>query len=73
MARHGDEGPYSPLNVRICTGRENMREAHWKLTAPEVREIRASQSKNAVLAERYGVNRGTIQSIRAGKTWTHIL
>lgn len=28
MARFGDKGPYSPDNVKIITGKENIQEAH---------------------------------------------
>lgn len=40
-----------------------------KLTMEQAREIRASQDSGPVLAERYGVNRSLINSIRRGEAW----
>lgn len=40
-----------------------------KLTMEQAREIRLSEETGPVLAERYGVNRSLIKSIRAGRAW----
>lgn len=49
-------------------------EAHpfAKLTAADVREIRASAAKSAVLAPRYGLTPSAITSIRVGRRWRHV-
>ena len=46
---------------------------HSKLTAEQVREIRASKLGSRRLCRVYGVSRGTIASVKRGKTWRHIL
>lgn len=45
-----------------------------KLTAAEVREIRAAaaHTRRDVLAVKYGVHRSTITSIISGKSWAHM-
>lgn len=43
-----------------------------KVTAKEVREIRASDLTQDSLAAYYGVTRGTIHEIRSRQTWKHI-
>lgn len=52
------------------------RNAQARLTAPEVREIRrllrAGLSQNRVAA-RFGVHRGTVCDIGAGRLWAHLL
>lgn len=42
---------------------------HAKLTAEQVRAIRASTSASTALASMYGVTRSTITHIRDGSTW----
>jgi hypothetical protein len=43
-----------------------------KLTEQNVRWIRESLSSNRLLADHFGVRIGTIQSVRAGRTWRHL-
>lgn len=44
-----------------------------KITENDVREIRASNEKQRVLAKRYGVLQATISSIRKKKLWKHVV
>ena len=52
-------------------------EKHWKtkLTNDDVRTIKAELLRPTCvdLAKRYGVSKTTIQNIRNGKTWKHIM
>jgi DNA-binding XRE family transcriptional regulator len=50
-----------------ATGTDNPKA---KLTPEQVCAIRSSREKTKDLAAQYGVNRTTIQRIRAGKQWT---
>ncbi len=72
-------------NLRWATAQENQhdRRAHGtaslgeanyraKLTANDVRAIRASTQRNCDLARVYGVSWSQIYSIRCRKTWRHI-
>ena len=43
-----------------------------KVTEEIVRQIRASPTTAKILAERYGVSRAQIYSIRQRRAWTHI-
>jgi hypothetical protein len=43
-----------------------------KLTENDVLEIRASNEKQKVLAERYGVTQPIISEIKANKIWRHV-
>jgi hypothetical protein len=43
-----------------------------KLTEDEVREIRASDAKQAVLAAKYGVTQSMISNIRRRTAWSHL-
>ena len=46
-----------------------------KLTEGKVRRIKKSLRRGVtqkVIAERFGVTRGTISSINNGKTWRHV-
>ncbi len=43
-----------------------------KLTAAQVRDIRASELSATDLMAKYGVSRPTISSVRVRKTWRHI-
>lgn len=59
--RHGD------------TGAKGERNGHAKLTAEQVREIRASTNPNdSDLARHYGVSPTTVTLARKGKTWRHL-
>ena len=42
-----------------------------KLTLEQAKEIKASADTMMVLAERFGVSFGAIQSIKSGRTWIH--
>jgi hypothetical protein len=66
--RLGEVGPAHEL-VRGAKG-----EAHpkSKLTADDVRAIRASDEKGIRLAEKYGVTAALISAIRTGKQWRHV-
>ena len=43
-----------------------------KLNGQAVRNIRASQEGDSILANRYNVSRATVHSVRHHKTWKHI-
>jgi hypothetical protein len=43
-----------------------------KLTADDVRQIRASTERQRELADKYGVTQPTISQIRSGKLWGHL-
>lgn len=45
---------------------------HTKLSAGDVRDIRASIEPGDVLAARYGVTESSISMIRSRKTWKHV-
>lgn len=53
--------------AKIAAGKRSSGAA--KLTLEQAREIRASEDTGPVLAERYGVNRSLIGSIRRGVAW----
>lgn len=82
---NGDRLDNRAGNLRWATGVENEADkiAHdtraWgerhgmrKLTADDVRAIRASGAGSYVLARRYPVSPSMIRRIRAGKNWTHV-
>lgn len=71
----------NPSHLRADTHQENMREALErssllrnvsKLTAGDVRSIRATGGCTKVLARAYGVHRGTIYSVLRRATWKEI-
>lgn len=43
-----------------------------KLTEESVREIKASSLSLSALAEKYGVDKSNIWSIKSGKSWKHV-
>lgn len=45
---------------------------HRKLTPSKVREIRCSEEPSRVLAQRYGVHKATISSVRRRLTWASV-
>ena len=49
-----------------------FRPAAKKLNEKAVLEARSSSESAAVLAEKYGVTRGTIDDVRAFRTWKHV-
>lgn len=55
-------------------GRHSHGERHGmaRLTAEDVRAIRASSERGVVLARRYGVGSGTISAVRTGRIWRHV-
>lgn len=60
---------------RFYTGERPRGSNHGnaKLTEEMVREIRGSADSGAALARRFGVDRSTVTSIRAGKGWRHVV
>ena len=61
------EGDVAKASTRSGAGNHDA-----KLSAEDIRAIRASQEMGARIADRYGVSRSTISSIRNRLTWTHI-
>jgi hypothetical protein len=60
----------NPDHLQPVTARENIRRGRGtKLTWKEVKEIRDSDEKQAILARRYGVSQSHIARIKAGLTW----
>lgn len=67
----------NPEHLEPVTHLENCRRGNAgrrKLTVEQVTEIRASSNPSpTALGREYGVDRHTIMSIRAGRTWKHQL
>ena len=61
------EGDVAKAFSRRGAGNHNT-----NLTAEDIRAIRASNEKGVRLAERYGISRSTLSSIRLRRTWKHI-
>ncbi|MEJ7932562.1 hypothetical protein WG922_21510 [Ramlibacter sp. AN1015] len=63
----GERGDYStPLRrARVALGKR----ANSRLTPEAVREIRASDEAQPVIAARWGICRSTVSQIKLGKTW----
>ncbi len=59
---------------RAAKGRTSMGEAHGsaKLTADQIREIRASNKTGVALAVKYGVSQDLISKIKLRKLWKHV-
>lgn len=55
--------------IRHGTLRRGTESSRAKLTDADVLNIFASQEPQYALAERYGVHKATIQTIKSGKTW----
>lgn len=82
----GNKENNSKDNLEWASGSENEKHAHRtglksgrgsansnaKLTADQVRAIRAADKTIADLAREYGVGRSTIANIVNGHTWTHV-
>lgn len=64
----GASGAFSGVN-RCAKIAKAKRERDAKLTVEQVQEIRESTEAQRKIAERMGVNKNVIQSIRAGKAW----
>lgn len=58
----------------VARGRSRTGERHHaaRLTAADVREIRASPESNADIAERFGITRIYAWQVRARRTWRHV-
>jgi len=59
---------------RKTHGTENIGERHGKtrLTAQDVKDIRAAPPDLVTLARKYGMNKHSISKIRSGKRWGHV-
>jgi HNH endonuclease len=83
-----DPACVAPHHLFLGTHRDNMldkeakgranspigaRNRSSKLTVDMVREIKASQESQVVLAERYRVTDGAINHIKMGRTWKHVV
>lgn len=57
---------------KVAQGRTPRGDRHWnaRLTAADVRAIRASTAPRRVLAERYGISPTNVTNIRKRHTWT---
>jgi hypothetical protein len=61
------------LNVQIrATELREKRRANASLTVDQVMEIQRSRDTHAALGRRFGVTKGAIWQIRAGRTWKGI-
>lgn len=61
-----------PHCSRSCNGKHNGKGSKGKLTPDQVREIRKSEEAAKVLAQRFGVTKGTIYLIRNRQVWKDI-
>lgn len=72
-------------NLRWATRKENhadkkihgtsqcgSRNGNSKLTLDQVEDIKTSNDKLRVIAERHGVHKGTVWMIRSGRSWSHL-
>ena len=59
-------------NRHLMNRRRGEKHSQSKVTEQQVLEIRASNEKLKVLAERYGVTFGLIGHIKARRAWKHI-
>lgn len=86
MARKGDSGHYTEDNVERITNGENGRarktngkarpgstNGNSKLTEAQVLEIWGAPGTLADIGRQYGVRYQTVQSIKAGRVWKHVL
>lgn len=81
----GHLGCVNPRHLRWATHRENSadrfvhgtdnrgeRNGKTRLTADDVRAIRAAPPHLAPLMERYGLTKHAVSKIRSGKRWGHV-
>lgn len=68
VTNYGNERHAAKHGLKAWGERHGMR----KLTADDVREIRSSTTPSRLLADRLGVVMGTIQAVRAKRTWRHL-
>lgn len=66
LGTHADNMRDASAKRRIAAGE---RAARARLSEADVRAIRASDLTNIALARQYGIDRGQISRIRAGKAW----
>ena len=82
MARNNDAGAYEIDNIKCIRHSENITDAavnntiaygikagHAVLTENAVVDIYTSNNTMQQLAEHYGISLGTVNDIRAGRTW----
>ena len=61
-------------NLEWVTRRKNLseRKLRTKLTIEQAYEIKSSSLPTCDLVDKFGVSRGTVKNIRAGRTWGNI-
>lgn len=64
----GDRGD----NFRDCLNKKRRPLGNPKLTAEQVRAIRAACGTQQAIADQFGVSRPTISLIKSGKTWSYV-
>jgi hypothetical protein len=63
----------NPAHLEVVTNAENVRRGRaTRLTADDVRAIRASTESNVALAARYGVGDSHVSHIRLGRAWADL-
>lgn len=68
-----------PDHLFLGTQKDNVRDASEKgrlgrkLTALDALHIKISKESDKILAERYGISKGTVLDIKTWKTWKHVV